>query len=131
MKLGAKHGPAAWKAHNARTEALIKNCDRQLHEAEKRIQQTGQRRKLQQERAQADLARLQSEYKELVTKNIAIELECRKMEAQLHAAESGPEQAGAGASNAQQPANGVLHAAADEAAGDTAVHGQMSVDGDE
>ena len=111
LKLGAKHGPACWKAHNARTAALVKDVKQRLDDANKRILETNQRRKLQQEKAQATLGRLNKNYMDVVAKNVSIETACRKLEDEIqdaHAAQGRAASASNGAAGVQTTAvNGV------------------------
>ena len=102
LKLATKHGPATWKAHNARTEALVKDCDRRLHAAEARITDTNRKRKLRQEQARGDLERLQAEYTNLLKKNVSIEVACCALEAEVTALEAARDgrSGGGGAANA-------------------------------
>ena len=83
LKLGIKYGPAAWRAHNARTQSLINAADKRLRQAEERITKTNQRRKLKQEQAKLELDRLQNEYTTLVRKNTDIEAACEELEAEI------------------------------------------------
>lgn len=85
LKLGIKHGPAAWKAHNARTAALLSGVKERRERANVRITETNQRRKLQQEKARGTLDRLQESYDKVVAKNVDIEVACRKLDAQVEA----------------------------------------------
>ena len=96
LNIAVKHGPAVWKAHNARTDALIKDLDRRLHATEVRITDTNRKRKLRQEQARGELERLHAEYTNTLKKNIAIEIACRKIEDEAAAAE-GASDAGAAA----------------------------------
>ena len=116
LKLATKHGPATWKAHNARTEALVKDCDRRLHAAEARITDTNRKRKLRQEQARGDLERLQAEYTNLLKKNMSIEVACCALKAEVTALEAARD----GRSGGGDAANG---ADADGANGAAAANG--------
>jgi Breast carcinoma amplified sequence 2 (BCAS2) len=87
---------------------LIKDCDRRLRAADVRITVINQRRKLLQEKARGDLERLEATYTSLVAKNVSIEVACRKLEAEVAAAE-GAVAAGAGAANGAAAASEAHH----------------------
>jgi hypothetical protein len=85
FKLGIKYGPAVWKAHNARTESLVKKCDLRMNAMTMKITSINQRRKLQQEKARVGLERLQAAYTNLVGKNASIVVACLRLEAEIQA----------------------------------------------
>lgn len=82
FQLAVKFGPAVWKAHNARTDVYINMAEKRLREVKAEITKVNQRRKLQQEQAKVTLDRLSKEYNDLVQRNIAIALACKKLEMQ-------------------------------------------------
>jgi hypothetical protein len=80
LKLNVKHGGALWRAHNAHTDVLLHHSDQQLKQVGDRITKINQRRKLQQEKAKAEMDRLQSKYSDALKRNIEIEVACRGLE---------------------------------------------------
>ena len=101
LKLGTKHGGPVWKAHNAHTAALLKDCERRLRETAERITKVNQRRKLQQDKARGELDRYASEYARVLKKNVEIEVACRNLQEKIDS--TGP-------GDGEQRANGADHA---------------------
>lgn len=112
LKLGTKHGGPVWKAHNAHTDALLKDCERRLHATAERITKINQRRKLQQDKARAELDRYAGEYERVLKKNVEIEVACQKLEGEIEAS----------GSRAANGANGEGHADGAQGGGSRGKH---------
>jgi hypothetical protein len=63
---------------------LLKHCNKHLQDVSHRITKVNQRRKLQQEKAKAEMDRLQSLYRDALKRNIEIEEACQWLEQEIN-----------------------------------------------
>jgi pre-mRNA-splicing factor SPF27 len=83
LELMLKYGDKNWRAQGQLVDSLVKQYETELAETKKQITAVNLERKLQQTAAGNELRKAETEYQELVLKNIEIEMACDRLEKEI------------------------------------------------
>ncbi|CAI9720718.1 pre-mRNA-splicing factor SPF27-like [Octopus vulgaris] len=83
LELMAEHGCNAWKKYNTLLVQIVEQCQKQLQDIKKQIQDINWQRKNEQTEAGGKLKDLESQWVGLVSKNYEIERACAELEKEI------------------------------------------------
>ncbi|KAK3580907.1 hypothetical protein CHS0354_008197 [Potamilus streckersoni] len=83
LELISEYGANAWKTYNDTLVKMVEQCQKQLQELKKKIQEINWQRKNEQTQAGGQLKELEAKWVGLVSKNYEIERACVELEREL------------------------------------------------